>query len=454
MRDAVRLLCGAALVCFCAGGTAGAADASAFDGAWNFRIARPGWTPDPATARLTLSGGAKWSGELTFDQVLGARKFKLADLSVKGAAIEFRLDSTEFDLRAKGKLEKGEMAGRVTWKGCGDFDWTAARADEKPVERFEKGLSFDASLPKGEAEKLGMDGAALDMLIRDASGNDTDALVVLRDGKLVAERTFGRAIAPIHTMSVTKFITAIAVAMLLEDGKISSLDAPLSTWFPQWSDARKAKVTLRHLLTHTSGIEHGKVATNLNKAKDRVEYVLGSAVTAEPGTVWEYNNEAVALLSGVIARAAGRQCDDYLKERLFTPLGIRNYTWNRDAAGNTITYAELQLTARDLARIGQLLVDGGRAAAKQILAPASIALFAANATPLSKTQGLLWMIPADGPAHEGACVYHTGWLGQWLVVDVKTKTVGVRLRRGAGGEKPEFEFGGFLTRLADAARAR
>ena len=438
-------------------GPVAAADKSLFEGAWNLAMPRPGWDPAVAKGRLVLaSSGGKWTGDLTFEVVLGGRKQTLVDVGVKGTAVEFRIDSgPQGDLRFDGKLEKDALEGRCVWKGCGEFKWTAERLDEKPVERFEKGLTFDGYLPKGDAEKLGIDGAALDALIREAAGNDTDSLLVLRDGKVVAERTFGRASGPIHVMSVTKWVTAFAAAMLLEDRKIASLDAPLSTWFPEWKDGLKAKVALRHLLTHTSGIEHGKVATKLNQEKDKVAFVRASAVTTEPGTVWEYNNEAVALLSGVLGQAAGRPVDDLLRERLFTPLGVKKVAWDRDGAGNTLTYANLALTARDLARLGQFVLDGGKAGGKQLVASESIALLAAPATAVKDDQGLLWMLLRDGQGKEVVGTYHTGWLGQWIVVLPRSRTVGIRLRRNKGGpdqEKPEFEFGSFAQRLMAAAK--
>lgn len=433
-----------------------AGEKSPHEGTWDFRMTRKGWQPEVATGRLVLrNADGKWSGDLTFDVVLRAQQQKLADVVVKGAALQFRLDSTEFDLRMDGKLAKGELSGTCDWKGCGKFPWTAARADEAPVERFEKGLSFAGYFPRGDAEKLGMNGAALDALIREASRNDTDALIVLRDGKVVAERTFGRPPEPIHVMSVTKFVAAFAVAILLEEKKIPSLDAPLSTWFPEWTTGRKAKVTLRHLLTHTSGIAHGSTATQLNAEKDKVAYVRRLDVVEEPGSVYSYNNEAVALLSGVLAQAAGRPVDAYLKERLFAPLGIKAFTWDRDEAGNTLTYANLILTARDLARIGQLVIDGGAIGTKHLLSESSIAALGAPATSASSTQGLLWMLLRDESGKEVVGCFHTGWLGQWILIYPKQRTVAVRLRRWKNehdAERPEFEFGGFAARVAEALK--
>ena len=67
---------------------------------------------------------------------------------------------------------------------------------------------------------------------------------------------------------MTKFLAAMATAMLIDDRKIPSLDEPLVTWFPEWSDGRKAKVKLRHILAHTSGIKNPKGADELNRQDD------------------------------------------------------------------------------------------------------------------------------------------------------------------------------------------
>ena len=264
---------------------------------------------------------------------------------------------------------------------------------------------------------------------------------MLKDGKVVCERYFGSKPGPIPTMSVTKFVTGLAFGLLLEDGKIESLDAPVSTWFPDWSEGERAKVTLRHLLTHTSGIAHAKRADVLNGQDDRVAYVRQADVKA-PGTEWSYNNDATALLSGIGAAAADKPLDEYVSERLFDPLEIERPRWNRDKAGNTVTYAELWLTARDLARIGQLVVARGKAGKKTVVKGETIDLLAAQGTELSDGQGLLWfrVLDTDG---ELLGVRHDGWLGQHLVVYPEAGLVGVRLRHGRKGDAREYGLGAF-----------
>jgi CubicO group peptidase (beta-lactamase class C family) len=406
-----------------------------YEGIWNLVLERPNMEPNRATGRLVLDAKG---GTLAFDVVLYARTHELKEFEAKGSKVSFRIATEEFDLLFRGEVKKGALEGRCEWKGLGSYAWTAEKFKVEPKERFEKGLSFAGFFPKGDP-KFG--GEALDALIGEAAARDTDALLILKDGKVVCERTFGRKPDPCYLMSVTKFFVAIAIAMLLDEGKIPSLDAPLSTWFPEWAEGDKARVTLRHVLTHTSGIEHAPRADVLNQQKDRLAYVRQARLARPPGEEWSYNNDAIMLLSGVIAQAAGRQADDYLKEKLFEPLGLKDWDWQRDDAGNAITYAQLRMTARDLARVGQAILKGAGGTTTRLLGT--------PATPLDKAQGLVWRLRLD-PKGKVIGFGHDGWLGQFLYIYPERKIVAIRLRQWKDSpdlEKPEFEFGGFLSML-------
>lgn len=415
---------------------AGAASAAKpYEGTWNLVLERPNYQPNRATGRLVLDAKG---GTLAFDIVLYARTHELKEFEASGSKISFCIAGEDFDLRFRGNVKKGALSGRCEWKGLGSYEWTAEKVKIEPQERFEKGLSFGGFFPKGDPT---FGGQALDLLIGEAAARDTDALLILKDGKVVCERTFGRRQEPCYLMSVTKFFAGIAIAMLHDEGKIPSLDAPLSTWFPEWAEGDKAKVTLRHVLTHTSGIEHAERADVLNQQKDRLAYVRQARLAKPPSEEWSYNNDAIMLLSGVIAQAAGKQADDYLKEKLFDPLGLKDWTWQRDDAGNAITYAQLRMTARDLARVGQWILGGAGGP--------TIKLLGTPATPLYKAQGLVWFLRLDP---KGAVIGygHDGWLGQFLYVYPDRKVVAIRLRQWKDSpdlEKPEFGFGGFPSML-------
>lgn len=426
-------------------------------GTWDLVLTRKGWQPEATTGRLVLErDGRTWKGSLAFDVVLHARRYDLEDVGVSASRkLRFSIDEPGAVLRFTGEGSAGALSGTCKWTDCGEFPWTATRADGA-VLRFEPGLSFDADLPQGEAEKLGLDGSVLDELIRAAAKDDTDALVVVKDGKVVAERTFGRPAGEIHLMSVTKAITALALVREIEDGRIRSLDEPVSAFLPGWDEGDRAQVTLRHLVSHTSGIRHGKTAKELNEARDKVAYVTSLPVDHAPGTRHEYNNEAVALLGGIVRRSVGWPLDQVVKERILEPCGVSHFSWDRDEAGNALAYANLAMTARDLARVGVMLANEGKGlGAGRALAPASVKRLAAPTTSLRKDQALLWMLSGEEKSKSGQALFHTGWLGQWFVVHPKSNLVAVRLRRWKdddGAARREYEAGGFGSRVAALVR--
>jgi len=237
----------------------------------------------------------------------------------------------------------------------------------------------------------GLDPHVIDGLVREAEATGSDALLVVVDGHTVVERYFGEPRTPIETMSVTKSIVALAIGMLIADGRIASLDAPLSTWLPEWRKGRKAKVTLRHVLTHTSGLAHRAGAGVLNQQSDRTAYARKSAIVDEPGDVFSYNNEAVQLLDAVVRGAAGTSLHRYLEQRLFAPLGITEWSWEGDPAGNVQAFYGLALHARDLAKIGTLMLDRGKLG-ERVLVPETFVTQATTEQVPRSGCGWLWWI--------------------------------------------------------------
>jgi CubicO group peptidase (beta-lactamase class C family) len=235
------------------------------------------------------------------------------------------------------------------------------------AQLFEPDLPPDGFLPRATPAQVGLDAAALDKLVKVAETQRSDALIVIKDNQVVVERSFGKSRDPIELMSVTKSVVALAIGLLLDEKKLTSVDQPLSTWYPEWKDGPRAKVTLRHVLTHTSGIEHGTSASAMNAEADRLKYARARPLTDEPGKTFSYNNEATQLLSGVILALAGKPVHKYLQEKLFTPIGIADCWWKTDKAGNYQTFYGLQITPRDLARIGQLMLHDGKWDGRQLL---------------------------------------------------------------------------------------
>lgn len=207
----------------------------------------------------------------------------------------------------------------------------------------------------------GVDPVALGRLIDDARASAAAGLVVVKDGRVVVEEYFGQQDAPINASSVTKSVASIAVVLLLDEGKLTSLDQPVSELYPEWRRGRERRITVRQLLNHTSGQQNVSTTdVELESSPDLMQLALAAELVAEPGRAWAYDNKAVNLLSGIVRKASGKSMDEHLRERLFAPLGIVDYAWPPDSAGNPPAMGGLQLRPRDLARIGEVMASGGQ----------------------------------------------------------------------------------------------
>lgn len=213
----------------------------------------------------------------------------------------------------------------------------------------------------------GFDAAALDALLERATQTKTSALVLVKDGALAGEWYFEDGPARTEMMSATKAITGLSVALLVRDGLLSGPDAPLSEVFPEWAEGRKAQVTFRHVLTHTSGLDAWRSVLDFIWRDDFVQAARDAKLVTAPGEVEFYNNKAVNLLVGAVKAKTGKPLDAWLDERLFAPMGLRDWDWLHDPSGNPHGMSGLRLHPRDLAKLGVLLADDGRWQGAQLL---------------------------------------------------------------------------------------
>lgn len=196
-------------------------------------------------------------------------------------------------------------------------------------------------------------------LLEQAEVTHSDAVAILHHGESSVWR-FGKAKQLIETMSVTKSIVNLAVGKLSTLELIESVDTPVHHFYPEWKQGRKAAVTLRHLMDHTSGLQNAPNATvEIYPSPDFVQLALCAELDHDPGTHFAYNNKAVNLIAGVIERASGFKLDTFMAEEIFAPLDILDYRWMQDAAGNPHAMSGLSLFPEDLAKLGHLLVTRG-----------------------------------------------------------------------------------------------
>lgn len=227
-------------------------------------------------------------------------------------------------------------------------------------------------------------------LVNEARSANSSALVVLRDGEVLVDEVFdGRGVRPIATTSVTKAIVSLVVGRAVTLGHLPGPDVKVSEFFPEWRQGRKRDVTLRHLMTHTSGLQNQPSPTaELYPTPDRLQLALCAELDAEPGSAFAYNNKATMLIVGLLERATGQKADAFARAELFGPLGIEDWTWTTDGVGNPHGFADLFLRPADLGKLGQLALDGGDGLISQHWLQESTH----SASPVEPAIGLLWWV--------------------------------------------------------------
>lgn len=310
-------------------------------------------------------------------------------------------------------------------------------------------LAAQAPLASGEAETRpalvrvsgpeagaldGIDQKALDGLVEGAEASHSDALVVLHGGKLVGEWYSGGKPRKIEAMSATKSIVNLAIGRLVKLGKIESVDQPVHAFFPEWKDGMKARVTLRHLLNHTSGLDADRTTEKIYASPDFVRFALDSELTHEPGTHFFYNNRAVNLLPGIFEKASGQKMHEHLRADLFAKLGITDFDWSLDPAGNPHGMSGFQVLPRDLARLGQLVLERGRWNGEQLIEASWIDLAFAAGSDLQENCGLLWWRRAKRSTY----VIDEALLDEMREAGAKEEVLD-KLRAGALGEYADDE---------------
>jgi CubicO group peptidase (beta-lactamase class C family) len=223
------------------------------------------------------------------------------------------------------------------------------------------------------------------------------SVLVVRHGVLVLERYYQGAAQSsyFNVFSVTKSVTSALIGIALGDRSLGGLEQPigrlLAAHLPPRPDPRLRAVTVEQVLTMTAGFPPDSTP-GLVQASDWVRFVLGRRLASRPGTRFAYSSEGSHLLSAILADATGQRTLRYAQARLFAPLGIasdhpfepvfapRNaaayqragFAWPTDPQGYHLGYGFLKLTARDLAKLGYLYLNGGSWEGRQVVPAAYV----------------------------------------------------------------------------------
>jgi CubicO group peptidase (beta-lactamase class C family) len=284
----------------------------------------------------------------------------------------------------------------------------------------------------------------IDELLR---STDTIAFLVLKNDRLVIERYYqdhGRSILS-QAFSMSKSFTSILIGLAITDGYIQSVDQPVTDFIPELIEEGFSNVTIKHLLTMTSGssyIENDNpfgIHVILNYTPELENKILGFKMKDKPGTVWRYKSGDNALLGLILQRTlAPKTITEYSQERLWAPLGMEyDGLWTLDHAGDGLekTWCCMSAAARDYLKLGKLYLQGGQWQGEQIV-PAgwvhestqtgaiSEELWDANYQRIGVwNYGYQWWL-LD---RERGSYLANGKDGQYLYIDPTTQTVILRL---------------------------
>ncbi len=204
----------------------------------------------------------------------------------------------------------------------------------------------------------------------------------------------------IKTRSAVKSWVSLLTGILMEQGKID-LDDPVVKYIPKWKAGADSGITVRHLLTMTSGLKQRLVSEMrtggppvIQSADNQNEFAFTMPITYSPDERWSYSNEGVQLLSPILEQAAGIPLYEFAEKYLFNKLGMKDTKLMVDDFGNTLTYAGAKTTVSDFSKIGQLILNGGEWNGEEIISENTIKLFT-TPIPQMKNYGYLWWIDEE-----------------------------------------------------------
>lgn len=260
-----------------------------------------------------------------------------------------------------------------------------SKGEQQTEYTYQLPEKIDGDWEISSLEKQGVDSARIVKLIKNILAGkfpNTHSVLLVKNGKLILEEYFyGNNRDDLHYLaSATKSITSILVGISLDQDMLKNIDQNVYELFQdyqetEWID-KKYEITVRHLLNMTAGIEwdENRAASDprhdyfaMRRGGDWIRYVFNKNLVTPPGQKFNYNGGLSALLGEIIRRASGLDAEKFSEKYLFSPLGISHYSWLKYNDGSINTGGGLLLKSRDMAKIGQMMLNNGKHNGKQIV---------------------------------------------------------------------------------------
>jgi CubicO group peptidase (beta-lactamase class C family) len=260
----------------------------------------------------------------------------------------------------------------------------------------------------------------------------------LGDGVALAFENFDRN--TMHCLaSDSKSVTSILLGIAIDRGMVTGTGETMFSFFPDYSSHSspvKSQITLAHMLAMASGMPwsesypYDDPRNNLVAmvfSDDPIEYVVSMSTVASPGARFIYNSGTTNLLGEIIRRSSGMTLWDFAEQHLFSPLGITSYEWYAfpNAPEMAVASSTLYLRPRDMAKLGQLYLDGGTWNGTRVVSESWVTESTAEVMALSASEsptpgylngyGFQWWL---GRFSTGGTDFYTaaGWGGQFIIV--------------------------------------
>ncbi|VVT14264.1 serine hydrolase domain-containing protein [Erythrobacter sp. EC-HK427] len=326
----------------------------------------------------------------------------------------------------------------------------------------------DATYPLPEGEPLDLGTFDLDAFMQ---SQNASAIVVVHDGRIVLER-YGLgfdAQGRWTSFSVAKSYTSTLVGAAIADGFIDSLDDPVSKYIEDMAGSAYDDVTIRQLLTMSSGVrwseDYNDPQSDVARFNEHVsaeegvdslvDYMRQLPREAEPGTRWLYNTGETNLIGVLVREATGRDLADYLSEKVWASFGMeQDATWLLSNSGSEISGCCIQATTRDMARFGLFAMGGGMAGGERVVPEG---WFAEAVTPAFETGRFGRGYAYQWWTYPGGVYAASGLFGQGILIDPERNLViatNSNWRDSTGGNGEGTERNGFYTAVQRAVDAR
>jgi len=301
------------------------------------------------------------------------------------------------------------------------------------------GADLELRIPVAVKEERSIAEEILTRAKETAIAFDSTSLIYIHKGVIQSENYWPDSVrdGPVYAFSMSKTVAALLTGIAIDQKLIESVDDPIGKYIEEWKDdERGKKITIRHLLTMSSGFEptpyfsnnpfwkgqKRQIGTNLPRA------ALSYDLAEEPGTKWEYNGTNTFLLGLIISRTSGMRYTQYLSKYLWQPVGNSTaHMWMDREGGVPRTFVGIYAAPMDWARLGLMMLNGGKVGETQIVPANWIDEMVRLASTAAYYAYQIWLaVPNQEDKPPGDYYLFNGFGAQTVFVHPSSQTIIVR----------------------------